>query len=244
MGWYMLGQSIERSARIAVTVSEELRRNRRAHISDFLTEEEAQDLLAIVQDLEWRLIFNQGAKSYQYPASELDPLDVGQRGAVLNAVYAKARSEFQFLYDTHKIITRQPTPLAALFAELNSEPMLTALRALTGDDRIVYLDAQATRYRPGHFLTQHNDDVANANRLFAYVLNLTPDWRVDWGGLLQFISEEGHVEEAYAPRWRALNIFQVPQVHSVSIVAPFAGAPRYSITGWMRSKLPTAEIPD
>ena len=40
--------------------------------------------------------------------------------------------------------------------------------------------------------------------------------------------------EAYRPSWNALNIFRVPAAHAVSSVAPFAGAPRLSITGWIR----------
>ena len=128
--------------------------------------------------------------------------------------------------------------LGRLFSTLNSEAFLALMRELTGDPRIAYLDAQATRYRPGHFLTSHDDDVAGKNRLFAYVINLTPNWCVDWGGLLMFVDEDGHVAEAYTPRWNALNIMRVPQSHAVSVVAPFAAGARYSVTGWMRSQRP------
>jgi Rps23 Pro-64 3,4-dihydroxylase Tpa1-like proline 4-hydroxylase len=106
---------------------------------------------------------------------------------------------------------------------------------VTGDERIAYVDAQATRYRPGHFLTEHTDDVAGKQRLYAYVLNLTPAWRIDWGGLLLFHAPDGHVAEAYCPRFNALNVFAVPQAHSVSVVAPFAPAHRLSVTGWLRA---------
>jgi SM-20-related protein len=96
------------------------------------------------------------------------------------------------------------------------------------------VDAQATRYERGHYLTQHDDSAAEKGRLYAFVLNLTPHWRTDWGGLLNFIDADGHVAEAYAPAWNAINLFRVPQPHAVSCVAPFAGAPRLSITGWVR----------
>ena len=94
---------------------------------------------------------------------------------------------------------------------------------------------QATRFDPGHFLTCHDDSVEGKNRLFAYVLNLSQVWRPDWGGSLQFFNSEGNVEEAYTPAFNTLNMFRVPADHSVGIVAPFAGASRYSITGWLRS---------
>ena len=70
----------------------------------------------------------------------------------------------------------------------------------------------------------------------AYVLNMTPQWRWDWGGALLFSDRPGHVSEGYLPAFNALNIFAVPQPHLVEFVSPFAGAQRYSITGWFRSR--------
>ena len=73
----------------------------------------------------------------------------------------------------------------------------------------------------------------STGRLVAYVLNFTPVWNPDWGGMLLFTDERGHVEEGYVPVWNALNLMKVPQTHAVSLVAPFAGGLRYSITGWL-----------
>ncbi|MNL50034.1 hypothetical protein D3C87_1730150 [compost metagenome] len=70
------------------------------------------------------------------------------------------------------------------------------------------------------------------------MLNLTPRWRAEWGGQLQFLDADGDVSESLIPAFDALNVFRVPQSHAVSVVAPFAGAPRYSITGWWRSQTP------
>ena len=51
-----------------------------------------------------------------------------------------------------------------------------------------------------------------------------------------FHDADGHVSEAYAPTFNALNIFRVPQLHSVTQVASFAGGPRLSVTGWIRER--------
>lgn len=40
------------------------------------------------------------------------------------------------------------------------------------------------------------------------------------------------------PGFDVLNVFAVPQRHAVTMVAPFAGAPRYSITGWWQDRGP------
>jgi Rps23 Pro-64 3,4-dihydroxylase Tpa1-like proline 4-hydroxylase len=66
---------------------------------------------------------------------------------------------------------------------------------------------------------------------------MTPRWRVDWGGLLLFVDERGNVSRGLTPAFNALNLFRTPQPHTVSAVAPFAGANRLSITGWLRPKV-------
>lgn len=216
----------------------------RVHVPEFFTLGAAQFLFEACRDADWRLVFKGSQATYDVAAKDVGALEVGQKVELLSAVHAQAASGFQYLYDSYRISDEAESgslktgPFASFFAGLNAEPMLERLRALTGDDRIAYLDAQATRYRPGHFLTVHDDHQAGKDRLYAYVINLTPVWRADWGGLLMFLGEDGHVAEAFTPRWNALNILKVPQPHAVSVVAPFARGARYSITGWMRSKRP------
>ena len=40
--------------------------------------------------------------------------------------------------------------------------------------------------------------------------------------------------DTFVPLWNSLSLFRVPQPHVVSLVEPWAGSPRYSITGWFR----------
>ncbi len=53
------------------------------------------------------------------------------------------------------------------------------------------------------------------------MLNMTPNWRLDWGGALLFLDWSGHVAEGYAPAFNALNIFTVPQPHLMELVSPY-----------------------
>ena len=85
------------------------------------------------------------------------------------------------------------------------------------------------------------DEQKNEQRLAAYVFNLTRIGR-DWGGYLQFYDAESDIEHAFRPIFNALNIFLVPAVHSVGMVAPYAPGMRYSITGWLRGDDPPGEF--
>ena len=178
------------------------------------------------------------------PAAAFDAQSDTDRQAALDQIYAEAKEGFHFIYDRLLIrrtgVGAEQTPalLKAAADLFNSAAFLAFARRLTGDDRIVFADGQATRYLPGHFLNRHTDANEASGRLYAYVLNLTPRWRAEWGGQLQFLDAEGEVTESLIPVFDALNVFRVPQSHAVSVVAPFADAPRYSITGWWRSQAP------
>ena len=126
---------------------------------------------------------------------------------------------------------RAPDVLEALHAELNGRTVLGRIEAVTGE-RVTSASAQATRYRPGHYLTRHRDDPEGERRRLAYVLSLTPAWHPDQGGLLMFYSDEGAPRDAWVPGMGTLSLFSVRHVHSVTVVAPFAPAPRLSVTGW------------
>jgi SM-20-related protein len=217
--------------------------DRRLHIPDFLAVGSAERLLASLRERhDWALIVNQDDKSFDLDRKAQAALSDDQRRALDQAVHAGARYGFQFLYEAIRVPDgeeerrRLDDPLARFALFLSSPPVVDFLRQVTGKAAIAFADAQATAYGPGHFLTAHDDEVAGKRRHAAYVFNLTPTWRVDWGGLLLFHGPDGHVERGFTPSFNALNIFAVPQPHSVSLVAPFAANRRYSVTGWLRGR--------
>lgn len=178
------------------------------------------------------------------PVAVFDAQDPVEKARLIGMVHEEAAEGFQFIYDRLRLGQARamglplPAPLDGLHALFNAPEWLDFARALTGDDRIAYVDAQATRYLPGHFLNGHDDRHEDAGRLFAYVLNLTPRWRVEWGGLLAFLDEWTEVAEAFVPAFGTLNVFRVPQPHLVTQVADFAPEPRVSVTGWWRMNPP------
>ena len=189
----------------------------------------------------WSLHFNLGKDARDLPLQVLDQMPEPDRKLIFDAIYRQATHGFQYLYDNFSLSDAYAAGqqlelyVMRILELLNSPAFLEWARQVTGVSAIALADAQATRYRAGHFLTCHDDAVEGKNRVAAYVLNLTPVWGADWGGILNFIDRDGHIAEGYTPAFNAINILRVPQAHSVSIVAPFAGGARYSITGWLRT---------
>lgn len=170
--------------------------------------------------------------------SQEENAEIGRK--IISAVKG---SDYAFIYGHFPILTayqekwNEGSPHDLLLEYINSEPFLDLVREVTSIPELVKGDAQATLYRPGHFLGVHSDSHVAEGWRVAYVLSMAnEDWRPEWGGYLQFHNEEGDVVAGYRPRFNALNLLAVPQKHSVSYVPPFAPSERYAITGWFRDR--------
>jgi len=213
-------------------------------IAPFLVPDAADELRAhlLARD-DWREVLNSGEMPFEIDRAGQRSMSAEERGRLEKLVHAAAKSGFQYRYETLRVADEaqerrkaRDDALTGFANFLCSEPVLALMRRVTGFGDIDFADAQATAYRPGDFLTAHDDAVEGKNRRAAYVFGLTPEWRTEWGGLLLFLNEQGDVERGLLPRFNALNLFSVPQRHSVSAVAPYAGEVRLSVTGWLRTK--------
>ncbi len=214
----------------------------RIQIPNILREKDARSLIEVAQiENTWNLVFFANERHFDLSAEGWRDLEADKKATTLGIVHNEARQSFSYMFDNIALYDRYhegrllPDKLREVFEFLNGDDYLSFVREVTGFDDITFADAQVTRYGPGQFLTIHDDDVEGKNRRAAYVLNLTENWREDWGGYLQFFDEKGNITGAFKPAFNVLNMFAVPSQHSVGIVAPFAGASRYSITGWLRA---------
>lgn len=207
----------------------------RVQIQGFLTIESAEALLNDLAEAEWKLTYNRGEQVVDFSPAAYGKLDERTRGAIAREIVAGGRNGFQFVYDVIRDHPDMPddAPLSRFVRFMNSAPVLDLLRAITGVETVVRVDGHASRYGRGQFLTTHDDEIRGSGRRAAYVMNVTPRWRPDWGGILQFYDRQGNVMRGFTPSFNALNLFVVPQPHSVTFVTPLAENPRYAITGWL-----------
>ncbi len=219
------------------------RQSGRVHIAGILAPAAATRIhRALAEETPWSYAVGDETGSRDLPVPSLDALPAGERAAVVASTERAAARGFAYRYSNFRLDEawdagqHRDHYLMRVLAFLNSPPFLDFARRVTGVAQISFADAQATLYRPGDFLTTHDDAVEGKHRHVAYVLNFTPDWRVDWGGLLAFPDPYGHVAEAFGPAFNALNLMRVPTPHTVTQVASFAAGGRYSITGWLRSR--------
>ena len=218
----------------------DLAKNTRVQIPDFLQLSAAERLRTCLQhEVPWALAERSDGVSKVIVAADYVAMDEQARTEHLKRAYESAKSQFQFVYESYMMVKavkdgRDPGLLLHVILDfLNSVDFLSFASWLVKDSRITSTTAQATRYRTGHFLTRHEDKDEHQDRAYAYVINLTKNWRADWGGLLQFENEKGDVTQTFVPHWNSISIFKVPQSHIVSLVSPFASEDRLAITGWL-----------
>ena len=160
-----------------------------------------------------------------------------RRRELESEMFARATDEFQYCYAALRIpgageLEENPV-LLALSGLMRGEPMQAMLQGITGLVAPSFTDGQVTAYGQGDFLTGHDDDLAGSGRKVAFVLGLTPQWRLEWGGLLLFHELGGIDCAGLIPQFNTLDLFAIPRYHSVSVVTRAAPRRRFSVTGWL-----------
>lgn len=229
----------------AEALAEAFSANGHVSIADFLDAKCAAQLhQALVERDDWTWAINASDHVYDLGREAREGMTAQQLAELEARVNAAARDGFQFRFSSLRVPDRiadrapQQDMLHAFAEFMRSDEALVFIRRVTGKTAIIFADAQGTAYHPGDFLTGHDDDVEGKNRELAYVMGLTPEWRVEWGGLLLFHEGGGRIS-GLVPRFNCLNMFALPVLHSVSQITPFAGGVRYAVTGWMRTEMPS-----
>jgi SM-20-related protein len=218
-------------------------------IPDLLAPDAAEALAAVLtDDMPWRLAFSnpQGRQTLV----DLTPGVVNPQAtaAEVQRVLQQARTGFAYIYKGYDMIDaylqgRDPGHPIHLMSELLNTPEFLAFTAgVIGGERPTKTEASATCLRPGDFLAFHDDSYLGQRRA-AFTIGFTRAWRPDWGGQLLFHDGRGDIWRGFQPGFNVLTLFKAPQPHSVATVAPYAGAYRLSIVGFLRGDAPGQASP-
>jgi SM-20-related protein len=220
-----------------------LERDGLVKIPGFLPEATAERLHQhLQQDVAWDLAYSEQGQGRLLTAGQLAAMTPAQIRQAVDSAFRETEGEFRFIYNTMRVVESWQQrefaqhPLYDFAEDVHRPDYLRFLRKLTGHEHIQRLSVMAARYLPGHFLTPHDDDDAHEGREVTWILNLTRDWRAEWGGLLHLMDGEGQeITQSFVPAFNTLILFKPPRWHFVSQVANFARQPRYTLTGWMLS---------
>ena len=151
-------------------------------------------------------------------------------------------NDFSFAYCRYTIPTRlEDAPedlrvLSEIYRYFNGPEYLALMAAITGDDSGREVSTWASRYDRHHHLSVHMDESPGQGRIAAHVLGMSKNWKKEWEGNFAFCNKQGKPVHKVPPQFNQLVMFKVPRLHLVTQVKPYAGASRYSLFGWYKSK--------
>ncbi len=220
-------------------VRERFDKTGRAQIKDVFHRDTADRFYAcLLEETPWVLAFNEGTTPRFLTREMMDRLPEQQKAGLMQELFIRASTQFQYAYSDFPVsgtINKPDQPELyshKVLSYLNGKAFQDFIAGVTGLEGKFAVDGHTTCFQSGHFLTMHDDSDTDGRRELAYVINMTPVWRSDWGGTLLFFDEDYNITESLVPSYNTLNIFSVPQGHAVSFVAPFAAEKRFAMTGW------------
>lgn len=214
------------------------REDDRVRIDNFLAPDAVTEIVDACRNLPFDYIFFNQGKNYVVPEQSMAAMTPQQRQTLQHELLDQASRGVGFFYNGYRLenerLQNAPRILRDLFDLINSQQVVSLMEAITGFTDLEPASGHFSRYAPGHYLTRHSDNVTEERRKLAYVLNLTPEWHPDWGGLLQFYQQDGTPRDAWEPRLNNVSLFDVRHIHAVTYVTPYARAPRLALAGWYR----------
>jgi len=127
-------------------------------------------------------------------------------------------------------------PLRKLGDLLDSKEMHDLISFITKNPLSYYsVTLFASRFMPCDYISLHSDSSydGTSTRRVAFVLNMTKNWLVHWGGNLVVLDDSfENIIDDYMPRFNSLILFDVPLPHAVLPVSVYAQSERFAITGW------------
>lgn len=220
------------------TFAERFARDGYVQIPVFLAPQDAEAVAALLDPLTWNIVApDEASETLVITPEVIKKFGEAQVRQFLQGALKRAAKGFSFVHMSYALqdeYLRTPqTPVHRATEFLEGRAFLDFGGQVIGAPEVTGVRVQASYYRPGDFLTVHDDSHRKDHRLAAFTLGFTRRWRPDWGGQLLFHDADGNVTRGLAPGFNVLTLFKVPTPHSVAQVASYAEAKRLSLTGWL-----------
>ena len=213
-------------------LKEKFQLTKKVQIQEILMNEVAELLLKYAQTQKnWILASGYDSMKYEKMVNKVN--EKANENQIRN-IQNKFKND-QFSYVFHRTMNNnQPSFLEFnLRKHMSSNEFINFLNEITNLNLTKLNTLFLSKYKGGNFLSPHCD---KGNGRLAFVLNLTKNWKPQYGGILHFLNnEKTEIVQSYNPIFNNLMLFEVPEngiPHFVSHVVPYIKQERYAITGW------------
>ena len=177
-----------------------------------------------------------GVRNTKYEAKLISSNNQRNKKNEQEAKKSFRKDEFSYnFYKTMEYRKNEVSQMELLLRTVLSSKLFLSMISYITNLNITNLNKMfLSKYKSGHFLSPHSDI---GNGRIAYVLNLTKNWKPQYGGVLHFLNKERtEIIDSYVPTFNTLILFYVPEKgipHFVSHIVPDTKKNRYAITGWL-----------
>ncbi|MFQ3243826.1 MAG: hypothetical protein ACJAYF_003824 [Arenicella sp.] len=234
----------------ASTIAADFKMTKRVRIDNILEPSSAEAIFECLRNYTaWELCYSgKNSEPMRLSNQELVNMSVDELTTLSTGVHKRGGVSYQYIYKFFPMVdlvtagrVTESSMLFDIATFLNSAPFIKLARDITGNNKLVKLDPHANLYEPSHFKNLHDDMRVDKSardrsvRRYAVVLGFTKNWSVNWGGNMSFYPGPNPTSaQSSYPGFNSLEIFEIPVLHRVSMIMPFAAKGRYTITGWLR----------
>lgn len=182
----------------------------------------------------WHLSAFDGKEKIIIPNTEENQEKIQEAKNLANQVFKDDQFSYAF-YRTYNNHFPECDCLECDFRKkAKSQKFIDVLNKITGLNLVKNNELFVSRYGANCFLSVHND---NGNGRIAFIINLTKDWKPQYGGNFHLLStDRTNIRKAVTPTFNSLTVFKVPEEtgipHYLSHVVSTIDKYRYAITGW------------
>ena len=183
----------------------------------------------------WRTVYLDGETERRISGHDLQSLTNRRQRDMQENIYIQARQGYQYLrYECPTDVipdSKDPKGLTDADVFFKSDGFRDFLRKIAGAKDGELENVGARWLQRDHFMA----DSALATKLpdckLWFSMDMTRTWQMQWGGQLNFLDDEGEIEQAWSPGFNQLSVYAGGTRHSIGYVTPFHHAFCLSICG-------------
>lgn len=206
-----------------------------ARLEDLFEKGFAEKLLQeLVKKTSFENLFDINGEVVSMSDAQLAALSAEQRNQLFEGIQISASKGEGQLYSKAKIdfeSSRFNNPVSWSVLEwLNSAAMLELVSDVTGKSDLSYAVCDVVRLTKGHFLGGPALD--NKDKKICFIIDLIPEWKLNWGGLLHLHSVYDGCGVTFTPEFNSMVLFDASFDYSITYLANYIKYNRYSLLGY------------
>lgn len=186
----------------------------------------------LVRNTEFENVFFIDGEQFAMTDAQLAGLPESNRNQLVKQIHDSASNGEGYLYSKRTVINdSSANACSEVLKWLNSDETIELVTDITGLSDLSYALCDGVRFSKGQFLTDKANRITSKFEKIGFMLDFTPDWNINWGGLLHLHSVYEDSGVTFTPVFNNMILFDASFDYSVTYLANYIKYNRYSLMG-------------